>query len=93
MTLPEAITAVREAGAELVLGAQGQPRLRGRVPAEVVAALRADRDRLAAVLALREVHAAMGLAPEDVAMIEEALLSGGINEIRIAVRAPDGAPA
>jgi hypothetical protein len=93
VTLPEAITAVRESGAELVLSPEGKPRLRGSVPPEVVAALRRDRDRVAAILSLRVVHRGMGFSLEDVLFIEDALLSGRISEIRIAARPPEGTPA
>jgi len=46
-------------------------------------ALRQHRDRLAAVLQLREVHRHMGFPEEDVRFIESAFLSSAVSEIRI----------
>jgi hypothetical protein len=90
VTLAEAIEAVRAAGAVLLLDHDGAPKLRGRVAPEVIEALRADKPRVAAVLKLRAVHVAMGLSPADVAMVEAALLSGAVSEVRIAALPPAG---
>ena len=87
MTLAEAIEAVREAGAHLVLDDQG-PLLRGRVPADVVAVLRANRDRVAALLRLRELHRGMGLDAEDTLLVERAILSGQIENVLLVVKTP-----
>jgi len=87
VTLAEAIEAVREAGAHLVLDDQG-PLLRGRVPADVVAVLRANRDRVAALLRLRELHRGMGLDAEDTLLVERAILSGQIENVLLVVKTP-----
>lgn len=89
MTMQEALAVVHQAGAHLALDEKG-PVLRGSVPAEVVEVLRAHRDRVAAILRLREVHRAMGLSEEDVLFMEEAMLSGRVSEIRIVARPPVG---
>jgi hypothetical protein len=87
VTLQEALEAIGEAGAHLDVDEVG-PILRGRVPAAVVETLRANRDRVAAVLQLRDIHRAMGFDEADVEFIEKALLSGKVNEIRIVSRPP-----
>lgn len=92
MTLPEALDAVRQAGAHLDLDEAG-PVLRGHVPPDVVSVLRQNRDRVAAVLRLRAVHRKMGLAEEDVLFVETALLSDRELEVRVVARPPVGAPA
>lgn len=92
MTLSEALDAVRVAGAVLVVDEQG-PLLRGRVPPEVVGVLREHRDRVAAILKLREIHRSMGFCAADIKFIEDALLSGAARELRIAVRPPAAVPA
>lgn len=91
MTLAQALEAVQAAGVLLTLDDQG-PILRpaGRAPAVAVAVLREHRDRVAAVLRLRELHRGMGLSEEDVRFVEEALLSGRVSEVRIVVRGPEG---
>ena len=90
MTLPEALEAVRQAGAILLLAENGGPRLRGRVDPAVVEALRQHRDRLAAVLALRVVHRAAGFSEDDIGFIEAAMLEGRVSELRIVSRPPGG---
>ena len=94
MTLNEAVQAVEAAGVVLALDDQG-PTLRpaGRAPREAVAVLKAHRDRVAAILRLRAVHAAMGFPHDDVMLIEAALLAGKVNEIRVAVMPPSALPA
>jgi RecA-family ATPase len=55
---------------------------------ELAAAITANRDRVLALLKLREIHRAMGFSEADVRMIESALLSGTVTEIRIAALPP-----
>jgi hypothetical protein len=84
--------AVRRAGAQLDVDDAG-PVLRGQVPAQVVAVLRANRDRVGAVLKLRAVHRCLGFSEEDVAFIEAALLAGRIERVNVVAFAPQAAPA
>ena len=92
MTLAEAFDAVQAAGVLLTLDDHG-PILRpaGRAPRDAVEVLRTHRERVAAVLRLRELHREMGLSEEDIRFAEEALLSGTVDEVRIVVRGPEGA--
>jgi hypothetical protein len=89
MSLPEALQAVAAAGVVLALDDHG-PVLRpaGRAPREAVSVLKAHRDRVTAILRLREIHRAMGFGEEDVFFIEKALLSGAVREVRIAAHPP-----
>jgi hypothetical protein len=97
VTLRDALAAVEAAGAILTLGDDGRPRLLGRLRGQVdpgaVEVLRDHRERVSAILQLREVHRAMGLSAEHVTMVEEAMLSGRIAEVRIAARPPSGVSA
>ena len=90
MILPEALDAMRQAGAHLLLDDQG-PLLRGRVPKDVVAVLREHRDRVAAVLKLRELHREVGLSEEEILFCETAILSGRVDKVRLIVAPPPSA--
>ena len=95
MTPVEALSAVTQAGVVLAVNPAGQLTAcpPGRLAPEVKAALATHKAQLVAVYQLREVHRRMGFSEADVFMIEAALLSGAVSEIRIAVRPPDGAVA
>jgi hypothetical protein len=90
MTAAEVLAAMREAGVELVpLDGDGiLARPKAALTAELRAAIREHKERLIAIVRMREIHRAMGLAEADVLFVEQALLSGSISEIRIVVAAP-----
>lgn len=93
MTLREALDAVRRAGGRIERDERG-PVLRGcAVGPAVIDALKANREGLEAVLALRLLHGAMGFDPDEVLLIEQAILSGQVNEVRLIVPSPAGVSA
>jgi hypothetical protein len=91
LTPVEALAAAAQAGVILAVNTEDQLTADppGRLAPDVRAALVAHKDQLKAVLRLREIHRAMGFDESDVRMIEEALLSGKVNEVTI-VPAPAG---
>lgn len=96
MTAAELLTAARAAGLELIPieGDRLVARPKDALTDEIRAALREHKDRLVAVLKLREIHTAMGFSPEDVALLERVYLDPDDDrEIVIAVRPPEGAVA
>jgi hypothetical protein len=93
LTLLEALDIVRAAGGRIERDPRG-PVLRGcKVPPAVVEALKAQREGLEAVLALRQLHGAMGFDEADVLLIERALLSGQLAEVRLVMPSPAGVTA
>ena len=95
MTPAEVVASARAAGLELIPldGGRLYARPKAALTDELRKAIREHKDRLVAVLQLREVHRAMGLSEEDVLFVEDALLSGKVGEIRIVSRPPSGATA
>jgi len=94
MSLAEAFESCRAAGAVLELDDDGVPVVtkdEGRPLARsAVQTIAAHRDRVAAILRLRELHRGMGFTEDDLLFIEAALLSGQLSVLRIVVRSPVG---
>jgi hypothetical protein len=89
MTLPGALEGICQADADSDVDGAG-PILHGRVPAEVIETLHANRDRVIAVLQLRAVHRAIELTEGDVLFVEQALLAGRELDVRVVARPPSG---
>jgi len=82
----------------VVLVPDEKDRLRARPTAgplspELRAGIRANKDRLVAILRLREWHRRLGFSEAEVEFIEQALLSTKVSEIRIVPRVSVGGPA
>jgi hypothetical protein len=86
----EALAAAAEAGVRLGLDSQGRlvAEPAGRLPAEVREVVRSHKNGLKAALRLRTLHRSLGLAEDDIRLIEAALLSGQVAEVRIVTAPP-----
>jgi hypothetical protein len=86
MTAQEVLTETIRRGVHLIPDGTGL-RARGLLDDDLRQGIRANKDQLVAILKLRETHRAMGFSDEDVMFIEQALLSGRVQEIKVVVRA------
>ena len=85
MTTQEVLTEAAQRGLTLL------PDEKDRLHAQPAAALteerregiRSNKDRLVAILKLRDWHRRMGLPEEDILFVEEVLLSGKVKELRV----------